>query len=92
MEGNGPMVPTIVAGWEIGFGETVSSWLWAGDVGGVCIMVVVPSFCGVVSSSMITVDWSCTRGSSRIWMMAGVDGEVNGVEILVHVRGGVICN
>jgi hypothetical protein len=55
-------------------------------------MVVVPPFCGVVASLMIVVYWSCTRGSSRICMMAGVDGEVNGVESLVNVQGGVVCN
>jgi hypothetical protein len=53
--------------------------------------LVVPLFGGLVASSMIVVEWSCTRGSSIMCMMVGVDGEVNGVEILVHIQGGVVC-
>jgi hypothetical protein len=56
------------------------------------MMMVVPLFYGVVDSSMIVVDWSCIGVSSRIWMMAGVDGEATGVEILVCIQDGVVCN
>jgi len=89
---NGMVVPIVVAELVVDFGEIVSNRLWVGDVEGMCMMVVVPPFCGVVASSMIVVYWICTGGSSRICMMAGVDGEVNGVEILVHVQGGVVYN
>jgi hypothetical protein len=42
-------------GWVVESGKIVSNWLWDGDVGGVCVMVVVPPFCGVVASSTIVV-------------------------------------
>jgi hypothetical protein len=92
VEGNGRVVPIIVVGWVVESHETVSNGLWFWDVGFMCMMTVVPLFCGVVASSMIVVDGSCTRGSSRICMMAGLDGEVNGVESLMCDRGGVVCN
>jgi hypothetical protein len=52
--------------------------------------MVYPPFCGGLDSSMIVEGWSCMGGSSRIWMMGVVEAEVNKVEILVHVWGGVV--
>jgi len=70
----------------------MSKWLWVEDDGGVCTMVVVPLFSGLVASLMIVVDWSYTRGSSIMCMMMGVFGEMNEVESLVRIQGGVVCN
>jgi hypothetical protein len=49
------------------------------------MMVVVPLFCGGVASSMILEYLICKGGSSRIWMMGGVEGEVNEVESRVCI-------
>jgi hypothetical protein len=53
--------------------------------------MVDPSLCGRLTSSTIVEGWSCTRGSTRIWMMGVVDVELNEVESLEHIRGGVVC-
>jgi hypothetical protein len=57
-----------------------------------CETVVDPPFCGRLDSLIIVEGWSSSEGSSRIWMMGVVDGEVNEVEILEFVWGGVVCN
>jgi hypothetical protein len=87
---NGAMVPIVVVGWEVDYGKTMSTWLWVGDDGGMGTTLVVPPFIGLVVSLMIVVEWSCIRGSSIMCMMTGVDGEVNEVESLVCIQGGVV--
>jgi hypothetical protein len=76
-------VPIVVVGLEEESGKMVSSWVWTGEDGGMVKPLVVPPFCGLVASSMTVVDWGWIGGSSIIWMMMGVDGEVKEVGVLV---------